>query len=379
MTFQFKYDAVVRTPNPMVTINPLKRGSQKTVTLQDRVETLNKNASWKKTIKAWKNFDLELDESRLPKVSMEVLGSLLIDEDIQRALDEKHCANDIAMPGKFDPALLQTIQCIKTSQGEFISIDGQHTVASVAALIDAGLVKSCEDWKLFKFPFQYIETDSLSYARRAFGILNGKGKKKQSAYQQLRNSIYIVRIDGDRSDDDDVEVEEKVSVAERFECFPVEESSTLLKYPGTFSNIATFKTLKLKEIEMACSWHNNYFHYENIHVSLFFIFRDMNRDFHSAKLTITKKLQEELAALVQHLFGSLSQFSESAKEAYGKWHMARHNYKGDWKDDAYVCALLQLYQHFGGKEKIAPALVDQFDDLVKFFDADIMSLAEVDV
>ena len=375
MSFQFKYESVVRTPNPMTTINPLKRGSQKTVTLQDRVDTLNKSAAWKKVMKVWNTFDLELDETRLPKVSMEPLGALLIDEDIQRSLDDKHCANDIAMPGKFDPALLQTIQCIKTSKNEFISIDGQHTVATIAALIDAGLVKSCADWKTFKFPFQYIETDSLSYARRAFGILNGKGKKKQSAYQQLRNSVYIVRIDNDRSDEDDVELEEKVSAAEKYECYPVEEGSSLLKYPGTFSNISTFKTLNLKEIELACNWHNTYFHYENIHVSLFFIFRDISREFHSAKLTLTKKAQEELAALIQNLFGSLSQFSESVKEAHRRWTVKRYGYQANWDDDAYACALLQLYQHFGGREKVAPTLTDRFDDLIEFFDEDIMDLA----
>lgn len=377
MSFPFVYESVVRTKNPMVTINPLKRGSQKIVTLQDRVDSLNKSAAWKKTLKVWKTFEFEFDETRLPIVSMEPLGLLLIDEDIQRSLDEKHCANDIAMPGRFDPALLQTIQCIKTSKGEFISIDGQHTVATVAALIDAGCVKNCTDWKEFKFPFQYIETDDLAYARKAFGILNGKGKKKQSAYQQLRNSVFIIRIDDNRSDDEDVETEAKVAEAEKYECFPVEENSTLLKYPGTFTNIATFKTLTLKEIELACNWHNTYFHYENIHVSLFFIFRDLNRDFRAAKLSVSKKLQAELAALIQHLFGSLSQFSESVKEAYSKWHEKRHGYKGTWKDDAYVCALLQLYQKFGGTERIAPALVDQFDDLIEFFDEDIMSLAEV--
>jgi hypothetical protein len=375
MSFQFKYQPVVHTPNPMANINPLKRGSGKTVNLQDRVDTLNKSAAWKKTIKAWRNADKEFDLSRLPTVSMECLGVVDIDEDIQRALDEKHCANTIANPAVFDPALLQPVVCIKTSAGKFISIDAQHTVSTIAALIDAGLVPGVNDWRTFKYSFSYLETDSLSYARKAFGILNGKGKKKQSAYQQLRNSVFVIRIDKDISDPEDVELEEKVSIAEKYDCFPVEEGSSLLKYPGTFSNIATFKTLNTKEIELACNWHNTYFHYENVHVSLFFIFRDISRDFHSAKFTVSKKLQEELAALIQNLFGSLSQFSESAKEAYGKWHMARHNYKGDWKDDAYVCALLQLYQHFGGKEKIAPALVDQFDDLIKFFDEDIMNLA----
>jgi hypothetical protein len=37
--------------------------------------------------------------------------------------------------------------------------------------------------------------------------------------------------------------------------------------------------------------------------------------------------------------------------------------------------LIQLYQKFGGTEKVAPTLVDRFDDLIEFFDADIMALA----
>ena len=53
MTFTFKYEDVTKKPNPMVKINPLKRGSGKTVNLQDRVDTLNKSAAWKKTIKSW--------------------------------------------------------------------------------------------------------------------------------------------------------------------------------------------------------------------------------------------------------------------------------------------------------------------------------------
>jgi hypothetical protein len=113
-----------------------------------------------------------------------------------------------------------------------------------------------------------------------------------------------------------------------------------------------------------------------VHVSLYFIFRDLCREFNGAKLKITPKLQEELAALVQNLFGNLSQFQESVTEAHRRWHEKRYTYKGVWNDDAYACALIQLYQKFGGTEKVAPTLVDRFDDLIEFFDADIMALAE---
>ncbi len=376
MAFKFKYKDVVRTPNPMANINPLAQRKSKMVTLQDRVDLLNKSAAWKKTIKAWKDQGKQFDLTRLPKVSMEPLGSLWIEELIQRALDEKHCANKIANPAIFDPALLQTIQCIKTSKGQFISIDGQHTVSTIAALIDAELIPNNTDWREFKFAFQYIETDNLAFARRAFGILNGKGKKKQSGYQQLRNEVFIVRIDKDTSDEDEVEVEKKVKIAETYNCFPVEEDSELLKYPGTFSNIATFKTLSKNEIKTACEWHDKYFHYEGVHVSLFFIYRDLHREFESAKLPITDKLKEELAALVQNLFGNLSQFQESVTEAHRRWHEKRYGYKGNWNDDAYACSLIQLYQKFGGKEKVAPTLLDRFDDLIEFFDEDILALAD---
>jgi hypothetical protein len=376
MTFKFEYETVVRKPNPMIKINPLKRGSGKTVSLQDRVDTLNKSAAWKKTTKLWKAIDKAFDITRLPKVSMEMLGVLDIDEDIQRALDDKHCANKIANPALFDPALLQPVVCIKTPKGKFISIDTQHTVSTIAALIDAGFMPGVSDWKTFEYPFTYIETDNLAYARRAFGILNGKGKKKQSAYQDLRNAVFTIRIDKDTTDDDEVALEKKVSIAEKNECFPVEVDSDLAKYPGTFTNIATFKTLNDDEVEQSCGWHNKYFHYENVHVSLFFVFRDLCRQFGSAKIKLTPKFQAELAAMVQSCFGNLSQFQESVTEAHRRWTVQRYGYQAAWDDDAYACALIQLYQHFGGKEKVAPTLLDHFDGLIEFFDQDILNLAE---
>ena len=372
MTFTLKYQDVVRKPNPMVTINPLKNPKIKVVGLEDRVKSLQTSAAWKKTVTEWTQTGKMFDVKRLPKVTYEELGILSFRDDVQRPIDIKHCAA-IASVGGFDPALLQSIQCIKQSDGKFVCIDSQHTATVIACLIASGRMNGMSDWKKFKFPFQYIETDNISFARQAFSTLNGKGKKKQSAYQQLRNSVYIVRLDGDTSDSDAVELERKVSIAESHECFPTEVNST--KYPGTFSNIATFNTLKDTEVDVACKWHNTYFHYESVHVSLFFIFKDISRQFASAKLLITDKLQEELAALIQSLFANLSQFQTSVKEAHTKWTVKRYGYPASWEDDAYACALLQLYKKFGGQEKIAPTLLDKFDDLIDFLDQDILDLA----
>lgn len=376
MSFPFVYKKVVRAPNPMVNLNPLKRVSKKPVSLSERVEQLNKNINWKKTIKKWNQLNKVVDASRLPKVTMEKLGDLWIDKDIQRALNEKHCAYTIGDPDKYDPALMQPVQCIKTSDGKFISIDAQHTVTTFAGLIDAGLLAGVTDWREMLYPFMYIETDNLAFARRAFGILNGKGKKKQSQYQQLRNAVFVIRIDKDFSDPEDVLLEQKVTAAEKHECFPIEVESDFTVHPGTFSNIATFKTLTVDEIDMACKWHNDYFHRDNIHAALFFIFRDLSRGFAPAKMKITKKLLEELAALVQSLFGDLSQFAESAKSAYREYTTKQWSYELAWDDDAYACALLELYVKFGGKEKIPPAMLNKFDNLIDFFDDDILAVAD---
>lgn len=375
MTFALTYEPVTRRPNPMVKINPLRRGTGRTVSLQDRIDRLEQSAVWKRTMRAWQVQNKRVDLARMPRVAMVPLGQIEIDEDIQRQLDEKHCANKIADVALFDPALLQTLQCIKTSGGKYKNVDGQHTASTVAGLISAGLLDGVDDWRKFEFPVQYIETDNLAFARRAFSILNGKGKKKQSAYQQLRNAVFIVRIDNDVTDEEDVELEHKVSTVEQHNCFPVEADSDLARHPGTFTNIATFKTLNSHELAVACGWHNQYFHYEAVHVSLFFVWRDICRQFDSAKIAVTDQLQLELAAMVQSCFGNLSQFQESVTEAHRRWTLKRYGYQAAWDDDAYACALMQLYQHFGGQQRMAPTLLDHFDGLIDFFDQDILNMA----
>ena len=136
-----EYQDVVKRPNPMVNINPLARGSGKVVTLEDRLTKLKKAKLWQKQMQLWRNRDHKFDMARMPRVEMVHLGDILIDEDIQRQLDEKHCANKICNINLFDPALLQTLQCIKRNDGQFVSIDGQHTGSVIAGLIDEGFIK----------------------------------------------------------------------------------------------------------------------------------------------------------------------------------------------------------------------------------------------
>ena len=229
------------------------------------------------------------------------------------------------------------------------------------------------NWQDFKFPVQYIETDNKAFARKAFAAHNGKGKKRQSAFSRLRNEVHVVRIDNDTTDEQDVAIERKISIAEKHECYPVEEKSSLLRHPGTFANISTFRTLSENELEIACNWHNTYFHYSTLHVSCFFMFRDMIRTFESYKKDLTPKLLEDLAALIQNTFGDLPQYQQNVAEAYRKFHKHRYGIDGNWHDDAYAVALLQLYKQLGGKETIPLTLIDRFEDLYSFFDPAILN------
>lgn len=366
------YQDVVRKPNPMRNINPLNKTEPEIIPLSDRVDQLRDTNVWQKRVNSWGS--KKVDMKRQPKVGMLKLGSLFIDELIQRVLSTKHCANRIAHEDHFDFGITQTLQCIKMSDGRFISIDGQHTATVLASMVEDGMIDA-DNWKDFEVAVQWIETDDFAFARRAFNLLNGKGKRKISAYQQLRNIVYINRVDGNTEDEDEVYLEKQVAIAEKYDCYPVEDKSPLLKYPGTFSNIANFLTLDHEESELACSWHNKFYHYDNIHVSLFFIFKGLSREYGSAKMKITDQLQTELAGLIQNLFGSLSQFAEATKEAHRRWGVNTYGYQPKWDDDAYMCGLMSLYQKFGGKENVPPTIIDRMNKLVNFYDDDILSLA----
>jgi hypothetical protein len=75
----------------------------------------------------------------------------------------------------------------------------------------------------------------------------------------------------------------------------------------------------------------------------------------------------------------LSQFAESCKKVWRLYTDAKFGYEDDWNDDIYAEALLQLYKKFGGAEKIPKAILDTHDDLVEFFDDDILNLADNNV
>lgn len=368
-----KYQDVVRKPNILTERNPLKNTTAKVISLEYRIKELQSYKEWQKLVQKYFDQGIILDPNLRPLVKMVKLGRLLIDEDIQRALDPKHCKK-IAMPGIFNPSLLQVVFCVKTpGLEEYHAVDGQHTATLLAGLVDAGLFAMETDWREVEIPVLYIETTSKAFARKAFALINGKGKKKISAYYEHRTKVMSVRIDNS-DDDDDVVAERKQQICEKYNCFPIDDEGPFVGKPGTFTHMQALN-LPDEILELACKFHDKYFHYDPIDGSLWFMMADLYRAFKAAKIDITDEFLDEIAGILQIYFAGLYQFHESVHSAHKRW--GKHYYGYDefpWSDDAIACVLVSMYKNLGGTQKVPQMLLDRFDKIIDFVDDDIKDL-----
>lgn len=368
------YEPVVRRPNVMKNRNPLKQTSSRVIGLVDRVAELQSHKAWQRLMAEYQRQGIVMDPKLRPLIKMIKLRLLFIDEDIQRALDSKHCTN-IASIGNFNPMYLQVFYCVKIpGKEEYHSVDAQHTATLVAAMIDAGLFRGESDWREVEMPVLYIETHSKAFARKAFALINGKGKKKISPWYEHRTKVMSARIDGSQ-DSEDLDALNKQTICENYDCYPVDKESQFVGLPGTFTHMQALN-LDPAILTMACKFHNEYFHYDEINGSLWFMIEDIYRAFGAAKIKITDKFLTELAGILQGYFAGLAQFHEAVHRAHLNWGRHTYGYEVAWEDDAIASVLLQLYQRLGGSQRIPKPMVDRFEKILDFLDDDIRALYE---
>lgn len=373
------YEDVVRKPNKMRNLNPLKQTTSKVVSLEERVKELESYKDWQKLVQEYRTKGIVVNPKLRPLVRMVKLGKLLIDEDIQRALDAKHCTKKIAATQYFDPRLLQVIYCVKTpGKEEYHAVDGQHTATTLAAMINAGLFDNEKGWKDVEVAVLYIETESKAFARKAFALINGKGKKKVSAYYEHRTRVLSVRID-ESTDDEDVDAERKQSICEKYNCYPVDtDSSHADRTPGTFTHMQAFN-LPDATLETACKFHDTYFHYDPIDGSLWFLIDDIVKGFDAAEIELTDEFLGELAGILQGCFAGLAEFHAAVHGAHQRWGENYYGYKKfPWQDDAIASVLVLLYEKLGGQQRIPKHLKDRFEKILDFVDDDIKALYETE-
>jgi hypothetical protein len=368
------YEDVVRKPNVMKNRNPLKQKTSRIVALADRVAQLQTYKGWQRLIAEYQKQGIQIDPKLRPLIKMVKLKLLFIDEDIQRALDAKHCTS-IAGIGNFNPMYLQVFYCVKIpGQEEYHSVDAQHTATLVAALIDAGVFTDETDWREVEMPVLYMETNSKAFARKAFALINGKGKKKISAWYEHRTKVMSARID-QSNDDDDQEALTKQEICEKYDCYPVDKESDFIGLPGTFTHMQAL-SLDNEILEMACKFHNDYFHYDEINGSLWFMMEDLFKAFRAAKIKITDKFLGELAGILQGYFAGLAGFHEAVHHAHRQWGEHTYGYEVSWQDEAIAAVLVLLYQRLGGTQRIPKPLLDRFEKILDFVADDIKALYE---
>jgi hypothetical protein len=368
------YEDVVRKPNVMKNRNPLKQKTSRVIPLADRVKELQTYKGWQKLIAEYQKQGIQIDPKLRPLIKMVKLKFLFIDEDIQRALDSKHCTN-IAGIGNFNPMYLQVFYCVKVpGKEEYHSVDAQHTATLIAALIDAGVFTGEADWQEVEMPVLYMETNNKAFARKAFALINGKGKKKISPWYEHRTKVMSARIDGS-FDDDDREALRKQEICEKYNCYPVDKESDFVGMPGTFTHMQALG-LDDEVLELACKFHDTYFHYDEINGSLWFMMDDLAKAFKAAKIKVTDKFLGELAGILQGYFAGLAQFHEAVHHAHKEWGKHTYGYEVSWQDDAIAAVLVLLYQRLGGTQRIPKPLLDRFEQILDFVDDDIKALYE---
>lgn len=366
------YEQVVRIPNIMKHRNPLAQTVSKTVTLADRMLELQSAKKWQKLVQEYQQQGIKIDPKLRPLVKMVKLMFIEIDEDIQRDLDCGHCTK-IAAVGTFNPSLLQVIYCVKIPGAEeYHAVDGQHSGTLTAALIDAGIFDGEKDWRQVEVPVLYIETTSKAFARKAFALINGKGKKKISPWYEHRTKVLSKRID-DSTDPEDLEAWRKQLICEKHHCYPVDKESQFVGKPGTFTHMQALN-LDEETLEICCKFHNDYFHYDEINGALWFMITDIVKSFRSAKIPLTDKFLGELAGILQHYFAGIAQFHEACHGAHRRWGKHTYGYEVDWQDDCIAPLLVMLYQKLGGKQSIPKPMLDRFGKILDFIDDDIKSM-----
>jgi hypothetical protein len=375
------YQTVVRTPKVLKTRNPLAQTSSVVISLAQRLAELNSFKQWQKLMDEYRAKGIKLNPKLRPMVKMVKLGYIKIDVDIQRALDTRHCVK-IANPDNFDERLLQVVYCIKTpgSDDDYHAVDGQHTATDIAALVDAGMFAGETDWREVEVPVLYIETTSKSFARKAFALINGKGKKKISPWYDYRSMVMSVRIDcnGDATlaDPEDAFAYKTQLICEEHEIYPVDKESNFVNFPGATTHPKVF-SLDHKTLDMACKWHNNHWHFDIVDGSLWFMVEDIKKSFDAAKLKVTDKFLKELAGIIQAYFGGLHSFHDAVHGAHNRWGEHRYGYEVSWDDSAIASTLVILYQRLGGTQAIPLPLTDKFDHILDFLDDDIKTLVGI--
>lgn len=359
------YNNIPVRPSALKNTNPLAATIGSVIGVDSRLAELNNHFKWKKIVNQFTNENKTFNPI-MPQCKMVRLGDFKLDVDIQRDLDKLHCYN-IAL--NYDPNLAQSISATKVpGKEEYHSTDGQHTLVTTAGLVEAGFFGAGLKWEDFKIACTYVETTNKAFARKAFKLINGKGKKRLTKYDEHRSEVLSARIDGS-VEPEDMLAGQKQTIMEKHLCFPV--PTWRGGQPGAVTHLSGALKLSLPALEFACKWHNDYFHYEPTHGTTWFMFDKIQVIFNDAGIDMDDLFLNELAGIVQHYFSTPAGLGLAVQQAFPNWALSRHGYDMSFETASCGVLLMQMYVALGGTHNVPRVILDNYKDLYTFVSASI--------
>jgi len=341
------------------------KGNFKVKNVTQLVDELNdiQNAGWHANIAHYVANNIYFDLDKKPKHDEIELRLLLSDEDIQRLLDGGHCGN-ISTPGVFDERRLNPIFAVKLPGDKHYHVtDGQHTLAVIAGMARAGLLKiggkviDPKDWLSVKVDVMYVESKSLSFARKHFLYINGKGKKPIEDYDTHAVNTLCVRLDND-TDPEAIKAEELQSIAEEHNITPLSKTHPQAEEPNTVTHISGMNSMSANAWKFMCENHEKYWSSEKMDNAEFGLFGGLYDHCTSKKANInikTKAFAEfvrDFNATVKAVFVNPNGLKEAATDAYKKYSLETIKYEKSPDKTVALSIVLKIYKMADGKHVV---------------------------
>jgi hypothetical protein len=343
--------------------NKLKREKNefKVKTVVELTDELNdpSNSGWHQNIAHYATNDIYFELNNRAEHAQVELRWLLSDEDIQRLLDGGHCAN-ISAPSVFDARRLNPIFAVKLPNEDYFHVtDGQHTLAVIAGLARAGRLMldgkiiAPEDWLSVKVDVMYVKSDSLSFARKHFLYINGKGKKPIDDYDTHAVNTLCVRLDSD-TDPEAIKAEELQSIAEDCEITPLPKNHSQAEEPNAVTHISGMNQLTADAWKFLCENHQTYWSSEKVDNAEFGLFAGLYEHCTKPKAGIrtdTKQFAEfirDFNATVKQVFVNPNGLKEAVTEAYKKYSLQVLKTEKSPDKTVALAVVLKIYKKAGG-------------------------------
>jgi len=355
-----------------------KAGEFYVKTVAQRLEEVNipSNQGLHDAIEDYYKKGITFSLKNLPKHSKVKIKHILIDEDIQREIDEIHVMHIIQ---GFDERRVNPIFAVKfPGEDNYHCTDGQHTVVSLAKLAQAGLIDEVDenDWEDMEVDVLYVETSDRSFAREHFAFINGVGKKKIDEYDHHKQRVLSYRLDGNTTNQEYALAAEKQTICENSDVYPIsKEDEENLGIPGTLTHLAAIKTMKPEILNFTVKNHNRFWNDEVVEAAEFSFNKHL---YNTAKIPVDSPEYVEfltnLNAIIKELFTNPGQLLTTVGDAYAAYSKAVYGTSKSLHDTAILNVCLKIYQRLGGKYPVPDMVLSHSEagkDLYDFLPASI--------